>query len=361
MKIIELYNKLVKEMPISLAMSWDNVGLLIGNGSQELKKVLITLDVTESALEKAIKEKCNLIISHHPVIFGKINRINNPMFLKLIRNGIDVISMHTNLDVVPQGVNAILAERLGLENVKYLSKESGNKVYWGKIFVPKWECEDVMKAISQAGGGVYEKYSDCMIETPVIGTFKANKDATPFKGKIDVLEQVDEIELQFRVDSVHKQAVIQAIKEIHPYESPVFHFYEIEDDETNYGLGMIGNLPTELSLEDFANLVKENLNAPFVKLWTADKADKMIKTVSLCGGSGSSLLGIATAKSDVMVTGDVTYHTMLDSSLPIIDAGHFFTEQPIVEHLSNMMEEWDIAHVILSDNEHEIKNLQVIV
>ncbi len=360
MNIQEFYNKLSNQIPTSLAMSWDNVGLLIGDGQQELNKILITLDVTPNAVEKAITEKCNLIVSHHPIIFGKINKINNPLFLKLIRHNIDVISMHTNLDVVAKGVNKVLAEKIGLNNIRFLSNESGNKVYWGKIFVPKWECEDLIKAITEAGAGVYENYSNCVIETQVIGTFKPQLSSKPFKGTIGKVEQVDEIELQFRVDFTKKNDVVAAIHKAHPYETPVYHFYEIDDNNTNYGLGMLGELKDEMMLEDFAKHVKEKLGAEFVKLWTAGKDNTPIKTVSVCGGSGSSLLGKATRLSDVMVTGDVTYHTMLDSSLPIIDAGHFFTENLIVACLADLFTYWDIDNCVLYPCEHEIKHQKII-
>jgi len=86
----------------------------------------------------------------------------------------------------------------------------------------------------------------------------------------------------------------------------------------------------------------------------------MIKRVSVCGGSGSFLINKASAISDVIVTGDVTYHTMLDSSLPIIDAGHFYTENPVLEYLSEILKQYDIQYLKLTPQEHEISNLKLI-
>ncbi len=360
MKVKDLYEILCRIMPLNISFDWDNVGLLIGDGQAEVEKVLLTLDITPAAVDKAIKEKCNLILSHHPLIFGKIDRINNPLFLKLIRAGIDVISMHTNLDSIPTGVNRVLAEKLGLENISFIAPDGGNKVFWGKVFVPETDAKRLQVAITEAGAGVYEKYTNCLVTNQVIASFTPSERAKPAIGSPGIRESVEEIELQFRVDTANYNRVLSAIKKNHPYETPVFHFYEINDDNINYGSGMVGELASELSLEDFAALVKERLAAPFVKLWSAGKLNKTVKRVSVCGGSGSFLIKKASFISDVMVTGDVTYHTMLDSNLPIIDAGHFYTENPVLEYLSDILQEQGIEHTFLSPQEHEISKLKLI-
>ncbi|MCK4696337.1 MAG: Nif3-like dinuclear metal center hexameric protein, partial [Candidatus Cloacimonetes bacterium] len=87
-----------------LALEWDNVGLQIGYAEQEVRKILLTLDVTKNAVNKAIKENFNLIISHHPLILKPIKKIIDPLYLKLIKNNISVFCAHTNLDVVKKGV-----------------------------------------------------------------------------------------------------------------------------------------------------------------------------------------------------------------------------------------------------------------
>lgn len=360
MKIKELNSFLKRIMPIELAFEWDNVGLLIGDGEEELTKVLLTLDVTSAAVDKAIKEECNLILSHHPLIFGKISKINNPLYLKLIRAGIDVISMHTNLDSIPTGVNRVLAERLGLSNLKFISPEGGNSVYWGKVFVPVDSSKPLVDAIATAGAGVYNNYTNCFVSQAVKGAFVPGELANPTIGESGREEIVEEIELQFRVDKANLQRVIAAIIANHPYETPTYHFIEISDNNLNYGSGMVGELVSELDLTEFAQLVKTNLQAPFVKLWNAGKSETKIKRVAVCGGSGSFLIKEATALSDVIVTGDVTYHTMLDSTLPIIDAGHFYTENPVLDYLEELLTSQQIESIKLLASEHEIKNLTIL-
>lgn len=360
MRIKDLRTLLGRIMPENISFEWDNVGLLIGDGEAEVERVLLTLDVTPSAVEKAIKDKCNLILSHHPVIFGKLDRINNPLFLKLIRAGIDVISMHTNLDSIPTGVNRVLAEKLGLKKLKFIAGDGGNKVYWGKVFVPETFADNLQEAILKAGAGVYEKYDNCLVTNQIIGSFTPLEGAKPTIGNLGVRESVEETELQFRVDKANINQVIAAIKHNHPYETPVYHFYEITDDNINYGSGMVGELDSEVSLEDFARLVKERLGAPFVKLWSAGRSNEPIKKVAVCGGSGSFLINKAAALSSVIVTGDVTYHTMLDSPLPIIDAGHFYTENPVLDYLAEILSNQAIKYSFLLPHEHEINNLKLI-
>ncbi len=359
MKIKELNLELLKIMPDNIAFEWDNVGLLLGDGQAEVKKVLLTLDVTPNAVKKAKFENCNLIISHHPLIFGKLNKINNPLYLELIRANIDVISMHTNLDSIPTGVNKLLAERLALSDLEFIAGDGGNKAYWGKVFVPLSHIEDLESGLIQAGAGLYDKYQGCYVTNRVSGSFIPKENANPFIGSENVKEFVEEIEVQFRVDKANLNKVIAKIKQLHPYERPVYHFYEINDDNLNYGSGMLGHLAQEMTLEEFSQHVKDNLQAPFVKVWSAGLKDKKVKRVAVCGGSGSFLINRAQAISDVIVTGDVTYHTMLDSKLPIIDAGHFFTENPVLDYLGELLTTFNIKFAKLSPLEHEISNLSI--
>ena len=113
-KIFEFLNILA---PVELAESWDNVGLLV-NCDNEIKKVLVCLDITTQTINEAINEQCDLIVSHHPVIFKALKNIkSNDLVFKLIKNNISAICMHTNLDIAKGGVNDILANKLNLTEV----------------------------------------------------------------------------------------------------------------------------------------------------------------------------------------------------------------------------------------------------
>ncbi len=128
MKIKSLIKKLGKEFPISLAEPWDNVGLLVGDEEREIKRVQISLDGTEEVIDEAIKNKANLIITHHPIIFEGIKNITSKDFrgkkiLKLIENKVAVYSLHTNLDSSFEGLNNYITKKLGVKTSKILDEK----------------------------------------------------------------------------------------------------------------------------------------------------------------------------------------------------------------------------------------------
>ena len=124
MTVKELYEKLDKRIPESLSEPWDNDGLMCSpDTSQEVKKALLTLDVTEEIVDYAIERSYDLIISHHPLIFRPVSHISEDnhvarKLIKLINNGISVFSFHTRLDKVDGGVNDTLASRIGLSELQ---------------------------------------------------------------------------------------------------------------------------------------------------------------------------------------------------------------------------------------------------
>ena len=123
-KIIE------KEYPKNLAYEWDNVGLLAGNDSNDIKTVLVTLDITPFVVEEAITNNAGLILSHHPLLFNGVKSFKEDneqtnMYINIIRNNIAVYSAHTNMDTAPDGINQKLAELFGLAQIKILEPETG--------------------------------------------------------------------------------------------------------------------------------------------------------------------------------------------------------------------------------------------
>lgn len=357
MKISELLQLLNKLAPQGLASNWDNVGLQVGLPDWQADNILLTLDVTQSVADYAVKNKYNLIISHHPFIFRPINSVTRPDFVTLIQHKIAVIAMHTNLDVVPDGVNYALAEILGLKITGRLSDETGSSWYHGSVMIPPLYIDKLAEAIHIAGAGRIGMYDRCSTRHDITGTFRALEGSSPFIGKQGKFEKVDEIELEFMVDSFNLSAVKQAIADNHPYETPAVYFTATENGNPAYGLGLIGELDKEMKLTAFAEYVKAKLKAPYVQLWTADKGKTSeVKTIAICGGAGGSLINQATGKADVFVTGDINYHAMLESKIPLINAGHFYTEYPILDKLSALLKEQKINTTVYPLKKHEINN-----
>ncbi len=360
-KVSDIVGHINKIADPALAYEWDNVGFQLGDGNHEVKKILLTLDVTENAINKAISENVDLIISHHPFIFKPINKITNPLYLKLIKNDISVYCAHTNLDVVKKGVNFALAEKLGLTKLKFLSNETGSKLFQIAVYVPSDSMVKVADAVFASGAGIIGNYNNCMNDYEVSGQFMPIEGSNPILGTKDKLEKVVERKLEFFVDSFKLSKVISAIKKAHPYETPAYSVYQQEKQSENFGLGLIGDLKTEITLEDFAKTVKKNLHAPFVILWKAGKSSQTkVKKIAVCGGSGTSLLSQVYGRADVYVSADFTYHTILDSRIPLIDAGHFYTENPVLQNLREMLSEFNLEIIELKPDEHEIKN-QIII
>ncbi len=121
MTIQDVYNKIDQAAPFSLAMEFDNPGLLVGDPSKEVNGALVALDVTDEVISEAVSRGANLIVTHHPVIYSPLKRVTSDLLVwKLVRENLSVISAHTNLDIARGGVNDILAEKLALSGVETL-------------------------------------------------------------------------------------------------------------------------------------------------------------------------------------------------------------------------------------------------
>ncbi len=356
MLIAELMSYIGEFAPLTQAADWDNVGLLVGDSRCDIKKALISLDVTPNAVRKAINSGADLILSHHPLIFKPIRQVTDPLLLKLIENQISVICLHTNLDVAPQGVNHALADALGLQAMEHLSAESGGKWFHLSVSVPSGYTDEVSKAVFQAGGGKIGNYASCSSRHDTMGTFQPLDGAKPFKNNPDFsgISSVEEQELEFMVDEADLQGVVAAIKASHPYETPLLYYFPVSSANPAYGLGLVGKLDSTLNLKEIVTLVSERLSCPFPKLWTAGlDPDTKVEKVAICGGAGASILKRAERCADIVITGDIGYHNLLESRIPIIDAGHFYTEYPVLRYLQNRLELRGIPCEVLTMQEHE--------
>ncbi len=147
--------------PMDLKMDWDNVGLLCGRGAQEVTKVLVALDPFESVCYEAAALDCQLIVTHHPLIFQPVKAITDDTslgrsILFLAQQNISAINAHTNLDCAPGGVNDVLAERLGLANIRIIGEE--NLLRQGQVDAQP--LEEFLRLVQQSLGCPGLKYTD---------------------------------------------------------------------------------------------------------------------------------------------------------------------------------------------------------
>ncbi len=131
-KVKDIFHFLNQWAPVSLAERWDHVGLQVGSLKNSVKGILVALDVTSEVLEEAKKNKCNLLITHHPLMFESLKKLQASslqarLARKALRQKINILSFHTNLDSTPEGLNDLLASRLGIQSVRVLEKSLDSK------------------------------------------------------------------------------------------------------------------------------------------------------------------------------------------------------------------------------------------
>ncbi|WP_031513364.1 Nif3-like dinuclear metal center hexameric protein [Desulfofalx alkaliphila] len=337
--------KMIEELaPKHLAEEWDNVGLQIGSAANEVQRVLLALDIDEEVVQEAEYHRAQLIITHHPLLIKAIKNINvdtpkGGLIARLLSKGITVYAAHTNLDSAAGGVNSVLAEKLGLQDIHVLHVTGTEKYIKLAVFVPAEDVEQVAAALSGAGAGWIGNYSDCSFRTAGVGTFRPGEGTNPHIGEQSKLEFVEEVKIETIVPQEKILPVIKAMIAAHPYEEVAYDLYPLQNRGPAYGLGRIGTLSREQNFGEFARHVKELLGLEVIK--AGGPSDKTIKTVALCGGSAGELWPKAAAKgADVFISGDIKYHTAQDiiaAGLCFIDAGHFHTEFPVIEKLYNYL------------------------
>ena len=340
MKVKDVTNYLESIAPLQLQESYDNSGWQVGDYDSEVKGVLVSLDVTLEVVQEAIDQNCNLIIAHHPIIFGGLKNITSnvstgKIIQKAIKNNINIYAIHTNLDNVYNGVNNKIASIIGLERKKILMpKQNLLKM---AVFVPESHSEQVLEAMFNSGAGHIGNYESCSFISYGEGTFLPSEGSNPYKGKIGILEKSKEIKLEVILPDYLLSDVILAMNNIHPYEEVAYDIFKIQNN-SNCGSGMFGELPKEMDEMNFLMLLKKSFNAKGIR--HTNLLNRPIKKVAICGGSGSFLLKNALrVKADVFVTSDFKYHQFFDSESKILiaDIGHYESEQYTIELISDFL------------------------
>lgn len=345
-KVQTIMNMVEQLAPKYIAEEGDNIGLQVGHPAAEVHKILVTLDIDSRVVDEAIREDVDMVVCHHPLIFKPLKnlRFDTPLgrnIAQLIGNSIAVYAAHTNLDSAKDGVNSLLAEKLGLEEVEVLAPSYTEKYCKITVFVPQGHEDQVRDAMAQAGAGWIGNYSHCTFQTAGTGTFKALEGANPFIGQVGELEKAEEFRLETIVPERIVGKVVKAMLKAHPYEEVAYDLYPLLNEGPSLGLGRIGKLPAPVTLGELALQVKATLCLSNVRLG-GDLGGKVEK-VALCGGSGAFLFHKAAFKgADVLLTGDVKYHDgqdILAQGMSFIDAGHNGTERIIVPVLAKYLRE----------------------
>jgi len=354
-----LLNEIIEELqrlaPPEYQESYDNSRLLYNSKNQELNAVLVCLDVTEKIVDEAIAKGAGLIISHHPLIFSGIKSLTGKneverAFIKAIKNDIAIFAIHTNLDNVSQGVNAKIAEKLGIEKPRILAPKKGvlKKLV---VFVPRANAEALSEALWAAGAGRIGEYDQCSFKSEGVGSFRPSAQANPSLGKRGSLHHEEEIRLEVLVEQHCISKTIKAMHANHPYEEVAYELYAIENEHPNIGSGMYGDLAEPIDAMTLLKQIKNTFGG--MLRYTHLPKDK-IQRIAWCGGSGSFLLDNAKkVGAELFLSADFKYHQFFeaDNEILIADIGHYENEQFTISLIAEYLrKKFPTFAVLLTEN-----------
>ena len=330
-KIKEVTQVLQALAPVSYQESYDNSGLQTGNPDDEITGVLLTLDCTPAVLEEAITNNCNLIIAHHPVIFKPLKKLTGSndverVIIKAIQYQIAIYACHTNLDNVLPGVNARIADKLGLIKKQILVPKTHDLLKL-VTFAPIENTTSVLEALYAAGAGQIGDYKNCSFRTEGTGTFTPTAQAHPYIGEAHKQENVSENRLEVILPEHLKSRIISALLMAHPYEEVAYDLYRLENTNQEAGSGMLGELPQPIPAAEFISYLKEKMELNLVR--HTNLLSNPIQKVALCGGAGSFLIKDALRQqADIFITADLKYHDFFaaEDKIVLADIGHYESE-----------------------------------
>ncbi len=332
--------------PPELAESWDSIGLQIGDPAAEVQQILVALDPLESVITEACSRNADLLVTHHPLLFKPVSTIDFSTPLgRMIRQAsihrLAVCCAHTNLDKAVGGTNDCLARMLGLEHLQVMVDPEMEQRFKVVVFVPETHENAFLDAVLTTGAGRIGSYRGCSFRVRGKGTFEPLDSARPFVGAIGQRNEVDEVRIEIVVESTHLTDLLSVMRAHHPYETMAYDVYPLRAEASGAGMGRVGRLPLEMTLENFARWVRDRIQLK--GLHVVGDPQMAVRRVAVCTGSGSSLVRrFLRSDADVFVSGDLHYHDARDAEQAgkgLIDIGHFASEHLVVSDLARRLGE----------------------
>ncbi|HRN79452.1 MAG TPA: Nif3-like dinuclear metal center hexameric protein [Ferruginibacter sp.] len=342
MRIKDIIHHLESMAPPMLQESYDNAGLITGKPGWTCSGVLVTLDTLPQTIDEAVQRGCNMVVSHHPIVFKGLKKITGAGYveetiIRAIKQDVAIYAIHTNLDLVHRGVNARIAEKIGLQDTRILSPKPGQLLKL-TVFVTTEHREALLQALFNAGAGNIGHYAECSFTLEGTGTFKAGADAQPFIGNKHERFAGTESRVEVILPIWKKKEVLHAMRTNHPYEEVAYYLHELANTHQEVGSGMIGMLPQPEQTIDFLQRLKSVFGTPVVKHTPA--VQNQVRKIAVCGGAGQFLLNDAIASgADVYITSDIKYHEFFDAvgRLLLADIGHYESEQFTIDLLTEQI------------------------
>ncbi len=330
-------------IPPSFQDDYDNSGLQVGDPGAAAGSVLLTVDVTPEVIEEAARYGCDLVLSHHPLIFRPLKHLSygsnsEVCVAEALKKGIAVYSAHTSLDYAGNGVSRILAEKIGLEGIHVLEPMKGRLLKL-VTFVPESHAGVVRDALFAAGAGHIGNYDRCSFNLKGEGTYRAGEGTDPFAGSIGEHHTEPEVRIEVIFPSHLKGACVKSMLAAHPYEEVAWDLISLENEYTGAGAGAIGTLSAPLAGAALLQRLRELTGLPMIR-YSGDPA-RIITTVAVCGGAGSHLISSAArAGADAFITGDLKYHNFTEApaNMLVADIGHYESEKFSLEILYNLIQ-----------------------
>jgi dinuclear metal center YbgI/SA1388 family protein len=359
------------------ARDWDAVGLVCGDPTAPVRRVLLAVDPVASVVEEAIAWRADLIICHHPLLLKGVHGVaadtaKGRTLHRLIRAGCALYTAHTNADVAAPGVSDALARVLGLTDLVPLSADPPEPMDKIVVFVPLTDLDKVVDAMAAAGAGELGEYSRVAFLGQGAATFVpspgpavapagdqpadgdavtaasgpgAERGAGP-NGELCRPVLIEERRVEMLLPHAARGAVVAALRTAHPRADMLFDLYEVAGWSAPRGVGRVGRLAAPTTLREFALLVAEALPATAQGVRVAGEPTVEVTRVAVCGGSGDDLLAAVRAcGADVYVTADLRHHPASeareqDGENPpyLVDVAHWASEWPWLAGVSNRLE-----------------------
>ncbi len=342
MQIKDIIQVLEILAPPSYQESYDNAGLILGNGQWECTGIICSLDATEEVILEAKAKGCNLVVAHHPILFKGIKQLNGKNYVEqtlitAIKSDIAIYAIHTNLDNVIWGVNGKIADQIGLINRQILSPKAGilSKLV---CFAPESAVENLKTALFATGAGHIGNYSECSFEVKGLGNFKGAEGSNPTIGQPGQNTSTEEVRIEFIHPSHLQKKLVSAMIKAHPYEEVAYDLISLDNDYQQVGSGILGELPEPMEEASLLSMLQTSFGLSVIK--HSPFLQKKVQKIAICGGAGSFLTGSAIrAGADVFISADLKYHEFFDANgqILITDIGHWESEQYTTDLLIDIL------------------------
>jgi dinuclear metal center YbgI/SA1388 family protein len=330
--------------PPATAESWDAVGLVYGEPRARVDKVMFAVDPTPEVAREAADWGADLLVVHHPLFLKPVHGFaattpKGRTLATLAGAGCALLTAHTNADQAAGGVSEALALALGVVHpapIVPAPREALDKL---TVLVPVGDAEALRAVLAEAGAGRIGDYDHASFSTPGEGRFRPLDGAAPTIGEVGRVEVVDEARIEVVLPRARRTAIVAAMLAAHPYEEPAYDVVELADAGTaGTGTGRIGAV-AETTLGEFAAAVAAALPETAQGVRVAGDAQRAVRRVAVCGGSGDFLLDtVLRTDADVYVTSDLRHHPAAEfvekDGPALVDVAHWAAEWtwlPVVE------------------------------